>query len=314
MAHRATHHAMTSIVQLLPARARHRYLAMVAAVDDARALLAPLSERNQNLNNTLVVAESALAAADPKAPHVARLRDEVVAARTAVDDISAQRGIRLAALARAEAAVAPFASWAEQFRYGPVDVIAEGPGFVDVDVIAEGAQLRGADTWPAAIERLRAERATLEREVQVLRTAPPPLADVLAAIDRAIDAKAQAGRPQLAIAAGGQVAIRWPDIAQFGSIMPGAASDLLMTIAADHFRSMLHADAEVMIGDRGLPLAGREARIGALDMKIRDLAFAEETLIQAAALDGVEIARLGVTTIDAQLQIRRASPVAVAAE
>jgi hypothetical protein len=85
----------------------------------------------------------------------------------------------------------------------------------------------------------------------------------------------------------------------------GSVGAKLCALAGDTIQAALIAHAEAMIGDCGMPLAGRDARINTLEMELRELSFHEETLIQAAFVDGVTIERVNMADVPAMLQIRR---------
>jgi len=255
-----------------------------------------------------------MSAADPRAAHYPRLIAELEVAEAALDEVNVQRGARVAALARAEMVLQPILEWGKNFEFHAVGLAID---LVDIDTRAEALALRHkGETWIEAVDRLRGELREREHAIATLRSAPQPVSDVITMITREIAAKAQIGRPRLMVN-GPRIGIAWPDAAGgFGPGLPnGIVSAMICALAGSTIEAALIEDATAMIGDHGLPLAGRDTQIAGLESEVRQLRSEAEIVRQAAAMDGIEIAQDAGTDVPAMLQIRRASaPIAVAAE
>jgi hypothetical protein len=274
-----------------------------------RALIAALAPRQENAVNVLAVAKAAALACDPRALYFARRQAEAASAERTLATINAEYGRRRAELARAEGALEPIRVWADQFRFGPVDLVAQGPGFVDVDIDVDALR-RDNESWQDAADRMRDAIWQRQREIAVIRAAPLPIDVVRARIELEIAQKAARGAPKLDLTAG-RVAITWPDVSQYSpNAGNGTASDMLCHMYGASITRVLCAAAEAEIGDGGLPLAGRDRCIAQLEAELLDLEFDAESLIQAAAAEGTEIARYGRPSVEAMLQIRPGSGVA----
>jgi hypothetical protein len=257
---------VTTLAELLPPRARARLAALQGEIDDCRSLLAALA--GQNAGRTLMIAQTAVAASDPRAPGHGRLVEEVEAATRAVATIDAQRAARTQALHRAEALLQPIGPWSEQFRFGPVGA---GPIFEDADVIPDR---REGEDWSQAVDRVRAAMTQVRTEAMIIEQAPPPLALAKQQITAEVERMAARGGPRLEVVRGGGFAsakVLWPgDRGEEDNLSEWAMAAWLHKQALTDF---LLAQAEEMIGDRGIPPAERGPRIAALRMALQGVGY-----------------------------------------
>jgi hypothetical protein len=292
---------MTSLREILPPRARQKYLAMLDEVDDATAALNALGPRIENARRVAMVAQAAISAADPRGPHIERLRREVAIASAALDGIAAEQGRRTQRLHAARAQVAPIEQWAEQFKLGPV-----GYQMAWVDAEIDGNTLRhDGESWQQAADRIRSLASAARSDIMKIGRASLPRGDIEAAIEREIEALGDRGQPTLDIT-GGRVKIMWPDESEFAPTAPNrSASAPLCRFHPDLVRAVLldALDAHLEHSDAGIPINERAPRIAQLEGELRRLALAESALIEAARADGVTVSGGGVLSPMATLQL-----------
>lgn len=292
---------MTSLLDLLPPRARGRLLALQSDLDDARSLLTALIERSRQADSRLAIARSNASVADPAGPSRARLVAEADAAKRACDAIDQQRAARSQAVYGLEALLTPLSAWAEQFNYGPVG--ADGPAFADAEVDGNALR-RDGESWADTVDRLYREATLTRHEMSRIAAAPQPLADIENQITAEVDRMANAGRPTIDVN-NGRTIISWPDVATHAPGAPaGAASAMFAWLFGDALRETLIAAAHDAVGDReGIPVAERPALIAKLQAEHDRHEIAVEAAIEAARADGVIVPRRGAPSPMALLQI-----------
>jgi hypothetical protein len=282
------------VLGVLPVRARQKLAKLQAARDDARALLATLSERRKAVDNALMIAVQNLTAGPPPgnprdAATRGRLEAEVAAAQDQINEIERAQRARQSALHVADHVLPPIEGWLRNVCDGPVD-LSGGSHFVDV-VIDPATIMESGETFEAAVARTRNEIYRLGAEMRTIHDAPRPAKEIKAALIAAIDGLAAAGRPTLDLAAG-QVRVTWPDGYAMGSgIQPLAASKLICWLLHDEVVAAVTAGVDKMTG--GIPVEGRAERVAGIARRIRRLEFEEEILIDSAAAEGVVIDRRG---------------------
>jgi hypothetical protein len=311
------------VLGILPVRARAKLARLQGQRDDARALLATLSERRKAIDNQLAIAVQNLSAGPPggnprDAASRGRLEAEVAAAQDQVNEIERMQRARQHALAAAEHVLPAIEEWVRVNSFGPVD-LSGGSNFADV-VIDPATIMQDGETFEAAVRRTRNEIYRVTGELHAIRTAPLPAKEVKAALIATIDQLAAAGRPTLNLD-GGRVAINWPDGHAMGTgVQPLSGTKLVAWLLHDELVAAVTAGVDKLTG--GIPMAGRAEREAGIATRVRELEFWEETLIEAAAAAGVTLARRDHIAVEAILLIRprfeveaeAAAPLAIAAE
>jgi hypothetical protein len=292
---------VTSLIDILPPRARGRLLALQSDLDDARSLLTALIERSRQADSRLAIARSNASVADPAGPSRARLVAEADAAKRACDAIDQQRAARSQAVYGLEALLTPLSVWAEQFNYGPVG--GDGPAFADAEIDGYALRLDG-ETWETCVDRLYREATLVRHEMSRIAAAPQPLDEIERSIIAQVDRAADAGRPQLDVNSG-RCQIIWPDVATHAPGAPGgAASAMFAWLFGDAIKDTLIAAAHDAVGDReGIALAERPALIATLQAQYDRHEIAVEAVLEAARADNVIVPRRGAPSPMALLQI-----------
>jgi hypothetical protein len=292
------------VLGILPPKARAKLARLQGQRDDCRALLATLSERRRAIDNQLAIAVQNLSAGPPSgdprdAATRARLEAEVRAIQDQVNEIERTQRARQNALYAAEHVLPAIEEWLRINSFGPVD-LSGGSAFADV-VIDPGSLRDDGETAETAVRRIRNEIYRLGAEMRTIHDAPRPASEVKAALIATIDGLAAQGRPSLDLAAG-QVKVTWPDGYAMGSgVQPLAATKLVAWLFNSELKAAMIAGIHDLPG--GIPMAGRAEREAEIAKRIRRLEFEEETLIEAAASDGITIARRDRMAVEALLLI-----------
>jgi hypothetical protein len=293
------------VLGVLPVRARQKLVKLQGQRDDARALLATLSERRKAIDNALMIAVQNLTAGPPPgnprdAATRARLEAEVESAQEQVGEIERMQRARQSALHVADHVLPPIEGWLRNVCDGPVD-LSDGSHFVDV-VIDVSTIMEPGETFEAAIARVRGEIYRRGAEMRTIHDAPRPAKEVKAALIAAIDGLAAQGRPTINLSAG-HVGINWPDAGGFG---PGAPALSVSRMLSWLLYDQMVAAITRGIGELpdGIPLEGRAERVAGIARRIRRLEFEEEALVEHAAADGVAIDRRGGVPPEVILMIR----------
>jgi hypothetical protein len=277
---------MTSPVSLLPPRARAKLARLTADVTDARALLNALGENVKVAEAAVMHATHAVEAADARdTAHYKRLFANLSSAEASRAAVERKRAARQAQLASSERQLQPILNWLEQFRFGPV---GDREIWVDSTV---APQRQDDETYPQAVDRIRAEIYRIRAEISLIMAAPLPLEDIKASIVQQVAAMAASGAPSLEVVPGyGTVRIVWPGDRNRHQEMNLAHWAALAWMHPDFIKDYLTKQAEQQIGDRGIPYAERGPRISELERRIASLELAEAALIDAAEAEGVVIA------------------------
>jgi hypothetical protein len=283
--------SLAQCVERLPIRAQSKYADLKAAVADCRALVDVAQERLAATQTSIaeVGRRRAYAAGNRDAAQVAKLDAELTALHRKLDKLDAERARRNAAHASAEQLVSRLSNFVLAMHSG-VDFPPPPPYPADVP------GCNADEALPEALQRLRSEIWRLQGEVQRVRLAPLPAAEIEAAIRAEIARLAVQGRPRLTIAPGGKVELQMPDAPQFGppgtvlSAPGGSASKLMCWLHGDKIAAELIADlppeqpGAIASSRRPGLLADLEARTYALEI-------GEERLILEALAAGEDVQR-----------------------
>jgi hypothetical protein len=280
-------HSLLQCLDRLPARARAKYDDLQAAVADSEALQRSLMERIKAKEDRLndVARRRDYAAGD--AAEVARLDAELAVARADLGKLEVERSKRNSVRSNVEQTVSRLNNFIGELFSGASDITR--PPWPDVvPRPAEGESLTDS------ILRLRREISIAQGELQCLRAAPPPAAEIKATIEAEVDRLAAAGAPQIAIEAG-RVVVHWPDVLRFAvpgqalSAPSGSASQLLCALFPAQLKKLLTAG----IVDTSGSVSSRERPrlIRAADAHVLALEIAEERLVVAALDAGLECHR-----------------------
>jgi hypothetical protein len=272
----------------LTPKARAKLAKLSAAVEDNRALAATLQARHAAVEHMAVIARNNLGATDGATRvmdkrHRDRLAAEVEALEQQLANVDRERAARAASLARAERVLMPLMQvWLPTLAEGGSGW-TDGPVFADVEASANGRPRQG-ETIAQAIARVRSIIFKLQGEIGHLKTAPPPVAHIKAAITSQIDAMAREGAPHVDIS-GGQVRIVWPDMASFNNAAaPLSASKMVCWLARDTVLGALLKSVDGIEG--GPPLADRPKLEAELRKQLLSAERDEEALIELAESQG----------------------------
>ncbi len=123
---------------------------------------------------------------------------------------------------------------------------------------------REGESLSDAILRLRHEIGMARGELQQIKTAPPPAAEIKAALVAEVDRMAAEGKPRVSID-GGRIAIHWPDVQPYAvsgaalAAPSGSGSKMLAALFGDQLKKLLTAGSRRGQGrDCQLP-SGRSA-------------------------------------------------------
>src|SRR5262249_10291898 len=158
-----------------------------------------------------------------------------------------------------------------------------------------GAGAYESESVGDAILRLRSEISVARSELQRIKSAPLPTAEIKAQIEAEVDRMAAAGTPRITVGPAGKVAIDWCDVQAFAapgqarSAPSGSASQLACWWDRDAMIERLTAGIVDVPGS--IPAAGRPQRIRESEAHIFALEVAEERLVVAGLDAGLEVHR-----------------------
>jgi hypothetical protein len=144
-----------------------------------------------------------------------------------------------------------------------------------------------------ALVRVRHEISIAQGELRQIKTAPPPAAEIKAALAAEVDRMAAEGLPRIVLS-GGKVTVQWPDVQMYAgpggalSAPSGSASKMLCALFPEQFKQLLAAGVDVQ---GGIPAADRPRLIGEAEARILALEIGEERLVMAALDAGLEVHR-----------------------
>ena len=281
-------YSLAQAVGRLPYPAQSKYRALAALADDSGALLRATMERSKRLEESLYHVEMRLGRLDPRTEGddaIAKLRADRDALRAEVNTEEQRRSTLNARRSNAEQVLS-------QLQAAIPLLVERGGGQLRAVTIT--AQPRRDESLKDAILRLRREIANANSELNGLRTAPLPPADIKAEINRQVAAMADQGRPALRLD-GGTVEVAWPDVSLFanpGAPMAapnGSASRLLCWLFQDQITAALTNGVDDVIG--GVSKSDRERRSAELTDEVRRLEHEEESLVTQALDAGLDVHR-----------------------
>ena len=236
----------------LPPKASAKVARMRAAINDAHALLASLTESAKLAAGKVHNARHNLTAADPKnAAAYARLVKAAESAEAERVAIERDRMARQGALADAERVLFPLSQWLETISYGPVGA----DNWDDFECDLREVMQPGED-HAAAVERVRHAIFNCASEIAGIKAAPVPVADARKMIDAEIARMAQLGTPRIEIVQPyGGVRVAWPGDRNRHEEMNLAPWTMLCWLQPEILREFLYSVAHATIGDRGFPPA-----------------------------------------------------------
>jgi hypothetical protein len=281
-------HSLLQCLDRLPARARTKYDSLQGLLADAEALQRSLMERIRVKEDQLAdLSRRRDYAHGGGAEEAATLDAELSVVRTDLDRLERERQKRNSTRANTEQVVSRLNNAIMQFFSGAAEV--ERPPWPTVVPAA-----RDGESVGDALLRLRHEISTAQGELMRIKAAPPPAAEIEAAIEAEVDRLADAGTPRIAVDAG-KVTIHWPDVQPYAvpgsalSAPSGSASSLLCALFPERIKQLLTAgivDTRDSIPARSRPRLIREAEAHVLALEV-----GEERLVVAALEQGLEVHR-----------------------
>lgn len=284
-------HRLSDIIGKLPPSARTKYRQLGAAVDDTQALIAAASERRKNTEQVLEFAAARLSRLDPRvdADDIEEAEQEFNHLRAELAILDAERSRRLSVQANTQQSLAQIDNWLRAWEAGivrldgPLRAAALPPLAADVDVERELPDIR---------RRIMATQG----EIAVTTAAPLPADTIKQLIAEQVHGYATAGRPRLKIE-NGKVDLRFADQPLFsnpGAALAAPASSVISTLSwmfADQIIAAVTAAIDDAVGDTGLSVADRTARLAELQKAVFALEQREEQLVEAALHRGLEAHR-----------------------
>jgi hypothetical protein len=155
------------------------------------------------------------------------------------------------------------------------------------------AKLRQNETLVRAIERLRGEVAAAQNHLSVVKRAPLPLADAKKLA--AAHVKAMAARPKVWVDGRGEFAVTFVDAQRIDTL--ATLDDIAAMLAfadPEGFTKRLEDEIDRQLGDPtqpAMPKAETDKRAAELAANLVELERQEESLIDLAASDGVDVMR-----------------------
>jgi hypothetical protein len=282
-------HSLGQALDRLGARPRAKYDALKGLLTDAEALQRSLMERIRVKEDQFadLSRRRDYAHGGEGVEEAATLDAELSAVRTDLARLEGERQKRNSVRANTEQVVSRLNNAIMQFFSGAAEV--ERPPW---PTVVPGA--RDGESVGDALLRLRHEISTAQGELMRIKAAPPPAAEIKAAIEAEVDRLAGAGTPRIAVDAG-KVSIHWPDVQPYavpGSALAapsGSASSLLAALFPAQLKKLLTAgiaDTRDSIPARSRPRLIREA-----EARILALEVGEERLVVAALEQGLEVHR-----------------------
>jgi hypothetical protein len=184
-------------------------------------------------------------------------------------------------------------------------------------VPAADTKLRDGETWIDAIEATRKDISSLQGQLQVIRAAPLPVEDQIKCIERSIEKTAQQARPAVSIVKDGAVRVAFKDV----FVEPEQVLSLLAWVDPEKVRDALTGLLETQPRVVGAMAASeKQQRLEEAEAKLTELERAEESMIERAAKQGIDILRrpeadpkcvLGVVVVaKAKAQVPKAQVIA----
>jgi hypothetical protein len=293
-------HQLSDIIDRLPPSARHKYRQLGAGIDDARALIGAARERRANIEQRLDFAAAQLSRLDPRteADDITEATEELNHLRAELDALDMERSRRLSVQGNLQQTVSQVENWLRGWEAGIVRL--DGPLRA-----AKLAPLDPAIDVETELPAVRRQIMTVQGEIAVTNAAPLPAATIKQNIREQIQRYADAGRPRLRLE-NGKVDLAFADMPLFSN--PGAAlaaparsvTSTLCWLFGGQITKMLTDQIDDAVGDTGLSVADRTARLAELHEKLFALEQREELLVEAGLRRGLECHRR-----------REASPLAV---
>jgi hypothetical protein len=276
--------ALARAIARLPQRARAKYNELLAEAEDATTLVRATVERRKLLEDRYMVAASKRP--DPRyepPERVQAAKDELEASRAALDAVEEQMGARNAVQGRADQIVAQLKQFLATTR-GPIRACA-----------SITAQPRNGEDIKAAITRVRADIGTAQRDLAAAKAAPPTKAEIEKQLSDAVQQLMNEGCPRWTLDSNNRVQIFWPDTTAFSSTgtysaPSGGASKLLAYLFPDAVFAALSRGLDQW--PAGVPAAERELRVAQLEQHIRYLEYQEESLVEQAQAQGIDVHRI----------------------
>ena len=301
-------YSLVQALDRLSPRTRAKYDSLRGQLADAEAMQRALMERMRSKEERL--AQLAHQRDYATGGDSAKLDRELTAARADLDKLELERSRRNAARSNVEQTCSRLDNFIMQ-RASGADDTATPPWPSNVPGPNAGENLTDA------ILRLRHEIGIARGELQRIKTAPLPAAEVRAQIATDVDRMASDGIPRVSVDAG-RVTVVWPDVMQFAapsgalSAPSGSASKLLCALFPAELKKLLTAGIVDVKG--AIPSADRPQRIREAEARIFALEVGEERLVMAALEAGVEVERRFDASLWAVLCAGAEETVAEAAE
>lgn len=270
----------------LPPTARAKLIALQGAAADARDAASSAAARLGDLSK-------ALSYADTPPPNASDLEVEM----TRLTKVREQQGRRHSELA---ALCATIAHWAQTLSPNVRFDLAK-------PIIAKPL---GSETLLVAIMRTRDELDAAQQHLRAVKTAPLPKADLKKAARNYVEQLAQRGRPRVS-GLGGGLKVDFSDPQAYTGATPDSVAAMLAWFAGDAFTFRLQTEIDAMPeGKLSLSAQGKEKRITELSADLDKLERAEESLIEQATLQGIDVLRRPMASPLAVLGITLAPKVA----
>jgi hypothetical protein len=281
-------HSLLQCLDRLPARARRKYDDLQAAVADSEALQRSLMERIRGKEDQFAdLSRRRDYAHGGGTEEVATLDAELSAVRTDLARLERERQKRNSTRTNTEQVVSRLNNSIMQFFSGAAEV--ERPPWPTVVPAA-----REGESVGDALMRLRHEIAVAQGELMRIKAAPPPAAEIKAALEAEVDRLAGNGTPRIAVDAG-KVTVHWPDVQPYAvpgsalSAPSGSASSLLCALFPAQLKKLLTAG--IVDTRDSIPSRERPRLIRAAEAHILALEIGEERLVVAALEQGLEVHR-----------------------
>ena len=221
------------------------------------------------------------------AAEVAKLDGELAAVRADLDRLDRERSRRNSHRGNTEQVVSRLNDFVMRLFSGVDD--ASAPRWP-----AKVPGPRDGESLSDAILRLRHEIGMARGELQQIKTAPPPAAEIKAALVAEVDRMAAEGKPRVSID-GGRIAIHWPDVQPYAvsgaalAAPSGSGSKMLAALFGDQLKKLLTAGVDEVKG--AIASSERPKRVREIEARILALEVAEERLVMAALEEGLEVHR-----------------------
>jgi hypothetical protein len=279
----------------LPSRARAKLAAIERAADDSAALtnrtLASLKGVEAQVSTRL----SALEHCEDDAARAEELKAELHALGENAARLREELSTRQVRQNADQSLVTQIGAWLDRM---PVNV--------GLEVVEPPAREPGDESPRAAVERYRAQIKKLRVEMEKVRRAPLPPADIKRLVRAWVDQHATRGRPLIQVD-GDKVDVvfeRTASLVRGDRYTAPLSADTFVWLFRDELAAAMDREVEARAIVGGLTRDERAAQLETLRAQLLDLERAEESAIQRAKEEGTVIARRGDADPRAVLGVR----------